>query len=35
MNLLTLGATLGLMVWIFQDGHLTGLLGYTAPAPWT
>ncbi len=30
MNLLTLGATLGLMVWIFQDDHLTGLLGYTS-----
>lgn len=28
MNLLTLGATLGLMVLIFQDGRLTGLLNY-------
>ncbi len=28
MNLLTLGATLGLLVWIFQDGRLEGLLGY-------
>ncbi len=31
-NVLTLGATLGAMVWIFQDGHLSGLLGFT-PAP--
>jgi len=28
MNLLTLGATLGILVWIFQDGRLEGLLGY-------
>jgi uncharacterized membrane protein YdfJ with MMPL/SSD domain len=28
MNVLTLGATLGLMVWIFQDGRLEGLLAY-------
>ena len=28
MNLLTLGATLGLLVWIFQDGRLEGLLSY-------
>jgi putative drug exporter of the RND superfamily len=31
-NLLTLGATLGAMVWIFQDGHLSSLLGFT-PQP--
>jgi RND superfamily putative drug exporter len=31
-NALTLGATLGTMVWIFQDGHLSGVLGFT-PAP--
>ena len=31
-NALTLGATLGTMVWIFQDGHLAGLLGFT-PTP--
>jgi RND superfamily putative drug exporter len=31
-NALTLGATLGTMVWIFQDGHFTGLLGFT-PTP--
>lgn len=28
MNLLTLGATLGILVWIFQDGRLEGLLQY-------
>lgn len=28
MNVLTLGATLGLLVWIFQDGRLEGLLAY-------
>ncbi len=31
-NALTLGATLGTMVWIFQDGHLSGVLGFT-PTP--
>ncbi|MEV0298381.1 MMPL family transporter [Nocardia sp. NPDC050710] len=31
-NALSLAATLGLMVFIFQDGHLSGLLGFT-PAP--
>ncbi|WP_269173768.1 MULTISPECIES: MMPL family transporter [unclassified Modestobacter] len=31
-NLLTLGATLGVAVWIFQEGHLSGLLGFT-PTP--
>jgi RND superfamily putative drug exporter len=31
-NALTLGATLGAMVWIFQDGHLSSLLGFT-PTP--
>jgi RND superfamily putative drug exporter len=30
MNLLTLGATLGILVWIFQDGRLEGLLDYTS-----
>jgi RND superfamily putative drug exporter len=29
-NALSLGATLGVMVWIFQEGHLSGLLGFTA-----
>jgi uncharacterized membrane protein YdfJ with MMPL/SSD domain len=28
MNLLTLSATFGILVWIFQDGHLQGLLAY-------
>ncbi|MDX6205955.1 MAG: putative drug exporter of the superfamily [Frankiales bacterium] len=31
-NALTLGATLGTMVWIFQYGHLASLLGFT-PTP--
>ena len=30
LNLLSVGAAYGLMVWIFQDGHLQGLLGFTA-----
>jgi putative drug exporter of the RND superfamily len=29
MNLLSLTATFGAMVWIFQDGHLSGLLDFT------
>jgi RND superfamily putative drug exporter len=28
MNLLTLGATIGLLVWVFQDGRLEGALSY-------
>src|SRR3954449_6691963 len=28
MNALSLGATFGALVWIFQDGHLSGLLGF-------
>jgi putative drug exporter of the RND superfamily len=31
-NALTLAATLGAMVWIFQDGHFAGVLGFT-PTP--
>jgi RND superfamily putative drug exporter len=31
-NALTLGATLGTMVWIFQNGHLASVLGFT-PTP--
>ena len=27
-NLLSLAATFGVVVWIFQDGHLSGLLGF-------
>jgi len=30
MNTLSLGATFGSLVWVFQDGHLSGLLGFTA-----
>jgi uncharacterized membrane protein YdfJ with MMPL/SSD domain len=30
MNLLTVGATLGILTLVFQDGRLEGLLGYTA-----
>jgi putative drug exporter of the RND superfamily len=30
LNLLSVGAACGLMVWIFQDGHLQGLLGFTS-----
>jgi RND superfamily putative drug exporter len=31
MNVLSLGATLGPLVWVFQDGHLSGLLGVSPP----
>jgi putative drug exporter of the RND superfamily len=30
MNVLSIGATFGVLVWVFQDGHLTGLLGFDA-----
>jgi RND superfamily putative drug exporter len=30
LNLLSLSATFGAMVWIFQDGHLSKTLGFTA-----
>jgi RND superfamily putative drug exporter len=30
LNMLSLSATYGAMVWIFQDGHLSNLLGFTA-----
>ncbi|MFC9964726.1 MMPL family transporter [Nocardia ignorata] len=30
LNILSLAATFGAMVWIFQDGHLSGLLGFQA-----
>ncbi len=30
LNLLSLSATFGAMVWIFQEGHLSGLLNFTA-----
>jgi trehalose monomycolate/heme transporter len=29
MNVLSLSATFGVVVWIFQQGHLSGLLGFT------
>jgi RND superfamily putative drug exporter len=29
LNLLSLTATFGAMVWVFQDGHLSGLLNFT------
>jgi RND superfamily putative drug exporter len=29
LNALSLAAMFGVMVWIFQDGHLSGLLGFT------
>jgi RND superfamily putative drug exporter len=32
LNALSLCAAIGAMVWVFQDGHLTGLLGFT-PMP--
>jgi RND superfamily putative drug exporter len=31
MNVLSLGATFGALVWVFQDGHLSGLLGFAPP----
>ncbi|MBM7168768.1 MMPL family transporter [Streptomyces sp. G44] len=32
LNMISLGATLGVMTWIFQDGNLSSLLGFT-PQP--
>ncbi len=29
MNVVSLGASLGVLVWVFQDGHLSGLLDFT------
>jgi RND superfamily putative drug exporter len=29
MNLVSIGASFGVVVWIFQDGHLSDLLGFT------
>ena len=29
LNLLSLSATFGMLVWVFEDGHLSGLLGFT------
>ncbi|MET8684619.1 MMPL family transporter [Streptomyces sp. NPDC004732] len=30
LNVVSLGATVGVMTWIFQDGNLSGVLGFTA-----
>jgi putative drug exporter of the RND superfamily len=30
LNLLSVGAAYGVMTWIFQDGHLQGMLGFSA-----
>ncbi|MBA2496566.1 MAG: MMPL family transporter [Acidimicrobiia bacterium] len=30
LNVLSLSATFGVMVWVFQDGNLSGFLGFTA-----
>ena len=32
LNVLSLTATFGAMVWIFQDGNLSGFLDFTPPA---
>jgi putative drug exporter of the RND superfamily len=32
-NALSLTAVFGALVWIFQDGHLAGLLGFTPARP--
>jgi putative drug exporter of the RND superfamily len=31
MNVLSLGASFGALVWVFQDGNLSGLLGFDPP----
>jgi RND superfamily putative drug exporter len=31
MNVLSLGASFGALVWVFQDGHLSGLFGFDPP----
>ena len=31
MSLISISAAFGAMVWIFQEGHLSGLLGFTSP----
>ena len=31
MNMLSLGASFGALVWVFQEGHLSGLLGFDPP----
>ena len=32
LNILSLSASFGALVWIFQDGNLSGLLNFTPPA---
>jgi RND superfamily putative drug exporter len=29
MNVISIGASFGVVIWVFQDGHLSGLLGFT------
>ncbi len=31
VNVLSIGASFGVVTWIFQDGHLSGLLGFDSP----
>ncbi|MBA2698473.1 MAG: MMPL family transporter [Nocardioidaceae bacterium] len=31
MNAISIAASFGVVTWIFQDGHLAGLLGFTSP----
>ena len=31
MNAVSIGASFGVVTWIFQEGHLAGLLGFTSP----
>ena len=31
MNAVSIGASFGVVTWIFQEGHLEGLLGFTSP----
>ncbi len=31
MNVVSIGASFGVVTWIFQEGHLSGLLGFTSP----
>jgi RND superfamily putative drug exporter len=31
MNILSIGASFGVVTWIFQEGHLSGPLGFTSP----
>ena len=30
LNVVSLGASLGVLTWVFQDGHLSGVLGFTS-----